>query len=238
MDIQVGNMMNNEDSFQGFPKDTFKFLKDLNENNKKEWFHAHRNDYEEYYMKPARKFVIDTGSALKKIAPAIQFEPRVNGSIRRINRDIRFSPDKTPYKDHIGIWFWEGESRKGAISGFYFHLSSKTLGMGVGAHTFEKETLKLYRERVTNPKIGNKLIKAINTVEKAGYNVHGKTYKKIPRGFEAKEPYSDLLLYKTIWASYAEKLPSSIHSPGFIDHCIDRWKKFKPLHRWLVDELG
>ena len=55
---------------------------------------------------------------LRSIAPDIHAEPRVNGSIFRINRDIRFSKDKTPYKDHLDLWFWEG-NRKGAVSGFF-----------------------------------------------------------------------------------------------------------------------
>jgi uncharacterized protein (TIGR02453 family) len=238
MDTKVRDMKNNDDSFSGFSQNTIKFIRDLKNNNNKKWFHEHREDYEEYYMKPARSFVLDAGVALRKVAPAIQFEPRVNASIKRINRDIRFSPDKTPYKDHMDMWFWEGESPKNAISGFYFRLSPKTLGMGVGAHTFDKETLKLYRDKVSNPKIGDKLIKAIDSVEKAGYEIHGKTYKKIPRGYEIMEPHADLLLYKTIWASNAQKHPSNIDSPAFLDHCIKQWKKFLPLHKWLVDELG
>ena len=57
-------------------------------------------------------FVAAIGDKLVKHSPNISAIPKVNGSIFRVNRDIRFSKDKTPYKDHIDLWFWEGDDRK------------------------------------------------------------------------------------------------------------------------------
>jgi uncharacterized protein (TIGR02453 family) len=108
--------------FAGFGKDTIRFLSGLSANNKAEWFNAHRADYEAHYIEPAKDFVVAVADPLAKLAPGIHAEPKVNGSIFRINRDIRFSKDKTPYKDHLDLWFWQGE-RKAAISGFFFPLT-------------------------------------------------------------------------------------------------------------------
>lgn len=84
-------------SFQGFPPHTTEFLRGLSMNNSRVWFDEHRADYDSYWVEPAKAFVVAAGAALQEIAP-VEAQPRVNGSIFRVNRDIRFSVDKRPYK--------------------------------------------------------------------------------------------------------------------------------------------
>ncbi|NND02169.1 MAG: DUF2461 family protein, partial [Acidimicrobiia bacterium] len=84
--------------FAGFPAETQRFLRELSSNNTKQWFDAHRNDYDDYWVTPAKAFVAAAGDALQGLAP-VEAQPKVNGSIFRVNRDIRFSADKRPYKD-------------------------------------------------------------------------------------------------------------------------------------------
>ena len=81
-------------SFEGFPNDTFEFIEGLRENNNKGWFEAHRSDYEDFYLEPARAFILDVGPALQRFSPQVRAKPKVGGSLFRINRDIRFSSDK------------------------------------------------------------------------------------------------------------------------------------------------
>ena len=71
----------------------------------------------------------------------MQYEPRINGSLFRINRDIRFSKDKSPYKAHLDLWFWEGEHRGWESPGFFFRLTPTKLMLGAGMHQFPKEHL-------------------------------------------------------------------------------------------------
>jgi uncharacterized protein (DUF2461 family) len=99
-------------SFDGFPKQTVDFLAGVRDHNNKKWFDGHRGDYEQAFLAPAVAFSEALAPWLRKIEPEICVEPRVNGSIMRINRDIRFSKDKSPYKDHLDLWFWTGD-RKG-----------------------------------------------------------------------------------------------------------------------------
>ena len=77
--------------FTGFPPETFAFLKGLAKNNSKDWFEKHRDDYEKFHLAPAKAFVEAIAPGLKKIYKSINAEPRVNSSIFRINRDVRFS---------------------------------------------------------------------------------------------------------------------------------------------------
>jgi uncharacterized protein (TIGR02453 family) len=91
-----------------FPADTIEFLADLRRHNNKGWFDAHRDRYEAAYVEPAKAFVEAAAPEMATIVPDISAEPRVLGSIFRINRDTRFSTDKRPYKDHLDFWFWQG----------------------------------------------------------------------------------------------------------------------------------
>jgi uncharacterized protein (TIGR02453 family) len=223
--------------FQGFPKETIKFISGLSKNNNKKWFEEHRKEYEEFYVQPAKAFVVAAGQELEKIAPNINYEPRINGSIFRINRDIRFSKDKTPYKEHLSLHFWEGESKKKAQSRFFFRMSPKNIYVGVGAHDFDKERLTNYRKSLTNSKSAERLSNAIKKIEKNGFEVYGEHYKKLPKGYSVKKPYEKLMLYNAMWTFYEGKHATDLHSKTLVKNCIKQWKKFTPLHRWLVDEL-
>ena len=95
--------------FAGFELETFAFLRDLTLHNDRDWFTANRARYEEHYLAPALGFIEAVGPRLAAELPGdVRFEARVNGSLFRINRDVRFSRDKTPYKNHIDMWFWTG----------------------------------------------------------------------------------------------------------------------------------
>src|SRR5689334_8192732 len=122
------------DAFSGFPKETTKFLRELSKNNDRTWFEAHRRDYQANYVEPALTFVSAIGPRLQKISPSISFEPKINGSLFRINRDVRFSRDKRPYKDHIDLWFWHGSKRGWASPGFFCRMLSDRLILGGGMH--------------------------------------------------------------------------------------------------------
>lgn len=220
-------------AYEGFPKETVAFLRAIDRNNDKSWFEDHRSEYENYWLEPAREFVDAVSARLQKIAP-VAAEPRVNGSIFRINRDVRFSKDKTPYKNHLDFWFWEGERRQ-AVTGFYMRIGPKDLGLGAGSHGLQKEHLTTYRDRVVEPDAGKALVKAVKSVERAGFSVSGEHYKTVPRGYE---PESDLqarlLRYNALWCGGDEPIPNEVYSKDIVSYVIARWRKFAPIHRWLV----
>ncbi len=222
--------------FEGFPKETTQFLERLEANNTKAWFDEHRNDYQDFLIAPAKDFVVAAGEQLQAIAP-VQAEPRVNGSIFRINRDTRFSKGKTPYKNHLDLRFWEG-GRKRAASGFFLRIGGGQVGIGVGAHGFDRDRLEAFRDAVTGPKSGPALRDAVSEVEGAGHPVKGKHYKQIPRGHTARDAFEErLLLFNALWIGVDGPAPASLGTPAFVDWAIERWAKMRSLHRWLVDTL-
>jgi len=223
--------------FAGFPTTTTTFLEQVAANNSKAWFDAHRADYEQYWLEPAREFVVAAGDELVSLSPDIRAEPRVNGSIFRINRDVRFSKDKTPYKTTLDFWFWEGIRRE-AVSGYYMRITPDEFGIGVGAHGFDKDRLAAFRAAVVDPEAGAALRKAVSSVESAGWPVEGEHYKQLPRGFEATSDFQERLLrHSALWAGEDEAPPKSLRSRRLVAYAMNRWTKLAPLHQWLVDNL-
>ena len=88
------------------------------------------------------------GPRLKELSTGVKYEPKINGSIGRINRDVRFSRDKRPYKDHLDIWFWHGEKKGWDRPGFYLRVTPKTIYLGSGMHMLEGEMLERFRKAV------------------------------------------------------------------------------------------
>lgn len=236
--------MAEQNTFDGFYKDTVTFYKELKRNNKKEWFEAHKGDFEDYVTDPARKFVVAMGEKLSEIAPNIIADPRVNKSLFKIHRDTRFSKDKTPYKTHLAIWFWEGKKKRMECSGFYFHLEPERLMLGAGIYMFEKPYLDEYRNSVVHPTHGPKLVWAIGQIQgsvKGGGKCAlypGERYKKVPRGFDPNHENADLLLNKGLVAFEEGGVPTEFFSRDLIDYAFSRYEKMAPIHRWLVEMTG
>jgi uncharacterized protein (TIGR02453 family) len=230
-------------NFTGFREDTLRFYRDLAINNKKEWFDDHRGDFEEHVMAPARDFVIDMGERLKIIAPNVKADPRVNKSLFRINRDVRFSKDKSPYKTHLAIYFWEGRKKRMECSGFYFHVEPEKLLIGAGIYMFPKEHLDEYRDSVVHPVHGPKLVEAIKSIEgsasvkgEGGCGIYGgEKYKRVPRGYDPDHERADLLLNKGLTAFAESDIPDEFYSEALIDYSFEYFRKMAPLHRWLVE---
>jgi uncharacterized protein (TIGR02453 family) len=218
-------------------EETIEFYRQLEHNNNRTWFDAHKQDYIEYVQKPSLEFITAMGERLKEISPKIVYDTRTNGagSLMRIYRDIRFSPDKTPYKTNLGIVFWEGKGKKSENPGFYFHVAPYGLGFFSGMYDFNKGMLNAYRVAVVNDTLGEELVDILNNIQSAGYETGGEHYKRVPRGYDPDHPRADLLKYNTLYASITDLNPKLMTQPEFMDVAFGHWKKMAPLHKWLVN---
>ena len=223
--------------FEGFPLAALRFLRELGENNTREWFHAHRDDYETLLLEPARDFVVAMGDELRAIGADVHADPRVNGSIFRINRDTRFSKDKRPYKDHLDLWFWEGEGPSRRRPGYWFRLAPERLVLGAGRHHFQ-DLLPRYRDAVADEERGEALRRAVETIRSAGYEVGGRHYKRVPSGYDVPADREDLLLHDGLYAYADLAIPPEAHTPAFPRFCAERWRDLKPVQDWLVTWNG
>jgi len=227
--------VSNESSFRGFSKNTIDFFYKLKRNNHREWFDRHKEDFETRVMEPSRAFVMAMGKRLKSLSTNIIAVPRVNKSLFKIHRDTRFSPDKSPYKTHLGIFFWEGNRPRMECSGFYFHLEPPKLILGVGIYAFPRPLLEHYRKSVVHPEHGEELsdiLKKILQIE--GNELGGKHYKRIPVGYDPSHSNAKLLLHNGLYVGQETGLPDELYSSHLLDYCWKKYRPLAPLHRWLV----
>jgi uncharacterized protein (TIGR02453 family) len=220
-------------AFSGFEKGTVLFLAGVRDHNQKAWFDAHREDYQQAFLLPAQAFAEALAPRLRKIDRDVVVEPRVNGSIMRINRDIRFSKDKTPYKDHLDLWFWTGERKGWDSSGFFFRLTPDRLILGAGIHGFAPPALARYRTAVLEAKRGGALARLVESLRADGYQVGTESYKKVPAGAAADHPRAALLRHGGLHATWEGKHPAVLLAPGVVDFVADHFRAQAPIHRWL-----
>jgi uncharacterized protein (TIGR02453 family) len=165
------------DRFTGFPKDGLRFLDELEVNNNRDWFLAHRATYDKACREPMEALLAE-------------LEPKYGpGKLFRINRDIRFSPDKSPYKTHLG-----------AVIGrhAYISLSPESFFVGGGGHMLEGTTLTHFRTAVAADKSGRQLERIVAGLERRGYNIGGEALKSAPKGYSNDHPRIRLLRYKGV----------------------------------------
>jgi uncharacterized protein (TIGR02453 family) len=225
------------DTFDHFPDQTLHFLAGITQNNEKAWFDANRDLYETGYVEAGKAFVAQMAPRLAAISPEVHAEPRVNGSIMRVNRDVRFSKDKRPYKTHLDFWFWHGDKKGWNTPGFYLRITPDQVFLGTGMHGFGKETLDSFRHAVVLPRSGKALQAAIAAVQAAGdYAIGERTRKKPPRGFEVDPDRAEFLLFEGLTATIT--LPgAAAYTPGFVDLCARHFAATWPVGQWLLAEL-
>ena len=198
--------------FTGFSKKTLSFLKAIRANNNKEWFDAHKSEYEELILNPSRAFVTEMGEHLQALEPTINAEPKINKSLFRIYRDTRrMGANKEPIKSRIGIIFWQGKASRLQSSSFYLHFSPDELFVAVGVRWFEKPLLAAFREYIQDEDKRVALDGVLKNMLACGYETLPHGYKRYPKGFDSHMPSADIALFKGL-ATYKILNPSLIEN--------------------------
>lgn len=227
--------MPEQNRFTGFYRETINFFIRLRANNNRDWFLKNKKGYEDCVLNPSKAFIVAMGEKLKSLSPGLLAVPQINKSLFRLNRDTRFSPDKSPYKTHLGIYFWEGEKPRMECSGFYFHLEPPKLLLGVGIYMIPKSDLHRFRKAVIDPEKGKELSKAVKKISGTEeLSLGGKFYKRIPPGFDPSHPNAEFLLHNGFYGGETLAIPKEFYSADLVDFCFEKYKNLAPLHRWLV----
>jgi len=222
--------------FSGFSEKTLPFLESIRQNNDKEWFEAHRAEYEEYILNPSRAFVEEFGEHLMALEPTINFSPKINKSLFRIYRDTRrMGAIKVPLKHRIGVIFWQGSGSRMQTSSFYLHFSPDELFVAVGVRWFEKPMLDAYRDYIKDDKRRANLASVLKSINAKGYKTIEKGYKRYPRGFSADMADADLSLYKGM-ATYKILDPKLIiKGDELINKLYEIYEEMLPLQQLVYD---
>ncbi|MDD3031701.1 MAG: DUF2461 domain-containing protein [Atribacterota bacterium] len=229
-------MASKESKFEGFSAEAVFFLKNLKENNNREWFLARKKDYNRKVLKPAGDFVVEMGEMLQKISPGINADPKVNRSISRIYRDTRYASEEEPYRAYLGIWFWHGVRKAKVSPGYYFELSPDELYLSAGIKTFSRKIINSYRTAVANPESGEELLSIIEKIkENPDYQVSKEYYKKVPEGYKIKDSRKDLLRFNSLLVSTKIPIPPELYNRNLLKFVFKIFKDFSPIHNWLTE---
>ena len=184
-----------------FSPKTFKFLRALSRNNSREWFHAHKEDYEAHLRQPFLRLITDLQPDIHTISEHYRADPRgVGGSLFRIHRDTRFSNDKTPYKTWSGARFFHARSKQVPAPSFYLHVQPGSCFIGAGLWQPESDTQRRIRQFIfDNPSAWKAAVQA--KVFKRRYELVGDSLVRAPRGFPADHELIDDLKRRDFVAS-------------------------------------
>ena len=216
-----------------FTKGTFQFMKDLADNNDREWFAENKGRYESAVKDPSLRFIEAFAPHLQKLSPHFMATPR---SLFRIYRDVRFSKDKTPYKTHTGIHFRHDRSKDAHAPGYYVHIEPGSVFATFGIWHPDGKALRAIREHIVEEpaawKKASRGKKFRETVELSGDRL-----KHPPKDFDPEHPLIEDLKWKDFIA--VKQLPQSfLTAPDLPKRLTDLFKVGTPLMRFLCDALG
>ena len=218
--------------------DLFAFLRELKENNDRDWFAANKDRYETQVRQSLLRFITDFGLRLAEISPHYIADARpVGGSLFRIYRDIRFSKDKTPYKTAAGIQFrHESATRDVHAPGFYLHLEPCNCFAGVGMWRPDSATLARIRDAIVADPARWEAALSDEAFQPA-YRLGGESLKRPPRGYDPDHPFIEDMKRKEFVAS-TPLSETEVFAPKFIDRYAEICRQATPFMKFLTGAIG
>jgi uncharacterized protein (TIGR02453 family) len=219
-----------------FTRQTFSFLSTLARHNDRLWFEQHRQEYEDHVRGPALAFITEMGQILPSISPHFRAVPKkVGGSLMRVQRNLRFSRDKTPYKTNVGIQFRHELGRDVHAPGFYVHIEPGECFIAAGLWRPEPEAL--FRIRTAIADRGEDWAAARDNRQfRKHFALSGEALVNAPRGFAKNHPLVEDLKRKD-FIGLAGLSKAEVLSADFLPLAAERFRAAAPLMRFLCDAL-
>jgi uncharacterized protein (TIGR02453 family) len=211
--------------FTGFPPATFRWFAGLQADNSRAWFSAHRATYDDAVR-----------GALEAMLEELADELGGRVHLFRQHRDVRFSPDKSPYKTTT---YGLVADRPASLAALYAQLSATGLFAGTGYHVLAADQLARFRDAVADDASGPGLERAVSAARAAGLEVFGQALKTAPRGHARDHPRVALLRHRSLVAG--RRLAAGLDGiPGAaaLDHARSTWRACEPLNAWLDEHVG
>ncbi|WP_299817357.1 DUF2461 domain-containing protein [uncultured Roseibium sp.] len=219
-------------SAAGFSPETFAFLKTLAGNNTRDWFEANRQDYLRFAKKPADAVRSCLQEALAELTGR-----EIASKQFRINRDLRFSKDKSPYNTHIRMAFWPKDAvfagREAQPPGFFLSVETDHLRIGTGSMVFAKPMLAAYLNALQTGH-GDEISALIARLEAEGFEGPEPDLAKVPKGFPRDHPHGELARHKglALWKTLGDT--RLVQGETAATSLLATWKDTLPFWKWLM----
>ncbi|HET6318597.1 MAG TPA: DUF2461 domain-containing protein [Chloroflexota bacterium] len=226
--------------FTGFPEGGVEFFLELQAEQSRTWFKAHQAEFDRLWKRPLELFVDDLRTRLLDAYPHLLESPP---HFMRIQRDIRFSRDKSPYKTWVAASVpirpvvGETDDMHGA-PGMYVSFGLESEYVGVGSWHMSPEVLQRYRQAVAADKTGRPLQASINNLVKDGFSIEAmERTKRVPPPYPQDHPRGELLKHKGL--AVGIQVPEGLsQSPELLDWAEARLRSSKPVVDWLDRNLA
>jgi uncharacterized protein (TIGR02453 family) len=222
------------DRYTGFADRTGRFFRALAKNQRREWFAAHRAEYEQGWLAPMQALLTELRG---RIVPLFPGEELSAPKVFRIYRDVRFSKDKSPYKTHIGGYVTIGGAQGGAFGAAvpYVHLGAAEAFVACGQYMMGPSQLADFRAAVADDARGGELAAILRKLTRAGFTVGSHDQlARVPRGFDPAHPRADLLRRKGLIVSFPPLPRALLVSPKLVGWLVGHTKRTVPLIEWLA----
>jgi len=216
-------------------KESLQFIKDLAENNNREWFAVHKPLYEEAKA-DVLKLVASIIPELAKVDPLIAVDLDPKKCLMRIYRDVRFSKNKDPYKNNFGVWF-SARSKGGNEPGYYLHIQPGKSFLAGGYWMPEAPHLKLIRQEIDYNIDDFKGIvnsKSFTAAFKLGTE---NALKNAPKGYDPNDPNIEFLKLKSFEATL-KMGDEEFYDASIVSKLIDSYKIIYPLVAFLRNAIA
>ncbi|MCW2615482.1 MAG: hypothetical protein JWN08_2476 [Frankiales bacterium] len=207
-------------AFEGFPEQALVFYEGLRADNSKAYWTDSKPLYDRAVKAPMEALIADLAP---EFGTAKFFRPY---------RDVRFSKDKTPYKDHAAAVV-EGSGTGGAL---YVQLSADGLYVGGGYWHTHTDQVQRLRAAVDDDLSGRALVAVLDALD--GWEVIGEQLKRLPKPYEPDHPRADLLRHKSLAAGLSFEPAEWLHEPECGERVADAWRAVQPLNAWLAQHVG
>jgi uncharacterized protein (TIGR02453 family) len=203
--------------FNGFPEAALDFYDDLEMDNTRSFWEAHRATYDEAVAAPMKALVAELEP---EFGPAKIFRPY---------RDVRFAKDKTPYKTHQGAFI-----PRGPHTGFYVQIGAAGVRVSVGFYNASSDRLASIRAAIDDDGHGHDLETILDALTSAGWTLGGEKLKTAPRGYDVDHPRIAMLRHKSMALGKDLGFAPVIHSAELLDRVRDDWRTATPFVEWVL----
>jgi len=213
---------------------TLAFLRALKRHNDRDWFKAHRDEYDANVRGPMIDVVERLAVDFRSFAPDLIASPKQ--SLFRIYRDTRFSADKKPLKTHEAAVFRTRQLPKPLGAGLYFHVSPEGVWIGGGMYRPEPPELVKIRAHIADTWPDIRDIARARGFRSRFEELSGEKITRVPRGYPPDHPAAEFLKFRQFFAG-ADFPASLAYSPKFYPTLVATFKAMMPLVRFLNGAL-
>jgi uncharacterized protein (TIGR02453 family) len=209
-----------------FSGDALKFLRGLKRNNDRVWFEARRSVFEKELKEPMLKLIGEVNEAMAEFAPMHVRPPQK--IVMRIYRDIRFSKDKRPYKNHVSAWWVRDGLQKTSGAGFYLSVTSEEVVIAAGVYMPEREQLLAIRRYLAEHHEEFRAVMKAKKLRSLMTENDGAPLTRAPKGFPEEHPAIDLLKCKQ-WGVSARLPAERAMKATLLKDVVERFKAAAPM---------